>query len=65
MIGPLLAPAGWTVDCLKIDVAIPEPLPKRVQGRRDRVEIALVDANRFRLFQAVAGEITNDKVRAS
>ncbi len=35
------------------------------KARRDRVEIALVDANRFRLFQAVAGEITNDKVRAS
>jgi hypothetical protein len=65
VIEPLLAPAGWTVDCLKIDVAIPEFLPKCVQARCDRLEIALVDANRFRLFQAVAGEITNDKVRAS
>jgi hypothetical protein len=62
VIGPLLAPAGWTVDCLKIDVAIPEFLPKRVQGRRDRLEIAIGNPYRFRLFQTVPGEIADDNV---
>jgi hypothetical protein len=54
--------SGWTVDCLKIDVAIPEFLPKCVQGRRDRLEIAIGNPYGFGLFQAVASEIAHDHI---